>query len=124
MPTINIHHTISLDPAVMTQIMRLASAIETQLPLLRKFNKMSAELDTAITDLQGDLQADTDVVSSATALMSQLNQMLADAIAAANAAGATPAELQSLSDLHAAWSAKSQELAAAVAANTPAGPTP
>lgn len=118
-------HVVSVDPALMEVLGRIAKASETiasNIPAIKRFNKMSAELDQAIADLQTAVTADTDAVNSAETLMTNLSQLLADAIAAAQNAGATPAQLQALSDLQAAVSSNASGLAASVAANTPAAP--
>ncbi len=90
--------------------------------LTRKVNDMSVELDTRIAKLQDDVTALTGVVASANALIGGFAKLLADAIAAAQAAGATPQELQSLTDLSTSLEAQKDSLAAAVVAGTP--PTP
>ena len=64
--------------------------------------------------------ADEAVEKSALALIQGFSQRLADAIAAAQAAGATPVELQALTDLGTTLKANDDELAAAVSQNTPA----
>ncbi len=81
---------------------------------------MSAELDAKIAALQASVTNDTAVETSAIALLGGLKTQLDAAIAAAAAAGATPAELQSLSDLSTTMDSNAAALAAAVAANTPA----
>jgi len=65
------------------------------------------------------------VIDSAVTLVNGIAKLIADAVAAAVANGATAAELQPLSDLVTTLNTKSAALAAAVAANTPApAPTP
>lgn len=83
--------------------------------------KMSA-LDDAITQLQTDVANLTTVDQSAVALINGFAAQLAAAVAAAQAAGATATQLQSLTDLHTAITAQDDALAAAVTANTPAPP--
>lgn len=82
-----------------------------------------AQLDTDIAQLQADVTALTTVVASATALINGIAGQIAAAVAAAQAAGATPTELQALTDLHTALSAEVTNLGTAVTANTVA-PTP
>lgn len=82
-------------------------------------NIMSA-IDDSIKTLTDTVAAQTTVDASAVAALSGLAKMLADALGAAAAAGATPAQLQALTDLSASISANNAGLATAVAANTPA----
>jgi hypothetical protein len=71
------------------------------------------------------ITASDNVIDSAVVLVNQIAQMITDAVAAAIANGATPAELLPVSDLTVTLKTKSDALAAAVAANTPApAPTP
>jgi hypothetical protein len=87
-------------------------------------NKMS-EMDDRLAELQADVTAESGAVDSAVTLIEGISQQIADAVAAAQAAGATPQQLQVLSDLDAAVKAKTQSLADAVAANTnPPSPPP
>lgn len=83
-------------------------------------------LATEITQLQADVAAETTVNQSAVTLISGFAQKLADAIAAAQAAGGTPEQLAALDALHTAISNDTASLSAAVAANTtpPAPATP
>ena len=67
-----------------------------------------------LDDVQAAVTAQTDVVASATTLLTGLKTALDAAIASGN-----PAEVQAISD---ALGANSAALAAAVAANTPAPP--
>lgn len=85
---------------------------------------MSATLQDAITALQAEVAAESNVIDSAVALINGFAAQLAAAIAAATAAGATAVQLQALSDLGASIDTKTAELAAAVAANPAPVPTP
>jgi hypothetical protein len=85
---------------------------------MKESNDMSAVSD-AITTLTGKVSVLTTTVDSAEAAFAGLKTSLDKAIADAAASGATPAELQSLTDLSAAIDQQSSELAAAIAANTP-----
>jgi hypothetical protein len=62
------------------------------------------------------------VIDSATVLIGGIAKMVADAVTAALAGGATAAQLQPVTDVVTVLKAKSDALAAAVAANTPAAP--
>jgi len=81
-----------------------------------------AALDDQITALTAQVAQNTTVEKSALALINGFAAQLAAAIAAAQAAGATTAQLKALSDLGTSLKSSDDELAAAVAANTPAAP--
>jgi ABC-type amino acid transport substrate-binding protein len=76
-------------------------------------------MDDEIAVLVTDVTAMRGAVDSATALISGFQAAMAKAVADALAAGATPAQLQSLTDLDTSLNAEKTDLAAAVAANTP-----
>lgn len=84
-------------------------------------NRMS-QLDDAITALQAEVTQETTVEKSALALIQGIPAMIESAITAALAAGATPAQLQAITDVAATINANDTELAAAVAAGTPSAP--
>lgn len=79
-----------------------------------------AALDDAIVDLQAKVAAETSANASAVVLINGISARIDAAIAAATAAGATTAQLQSLADLSGTLNSETGTLAAAVAANTPA----
>jgi GAF domain-containing protein len=79
-------------------------------------------LDTEIASLTTTVTNETTVEASAVALINGFAAQLATAVANAQAAGATPAELAELTALQAQVAASSTTLAAAVTANTPAAP--
>lgn len=87
--------------------------------LLRAF---MSQLDDQIQALTDAVAQETTVNASAITLINGIPGLIADAIAKATAAGATPAQLQALSDLQAKVTSSSTDLAAAVMANTPAAP--
>lgn len=82
-----------------------------------------AALDDKITALQAEVANNTTVEKSALVLIQGFAARLDAAVAAAQAAGASPAQLQSLTDLSTSLKSNDDELAAAVTANTPATPT-
>lgn len=88
--------------------------------MFKRMLTIMSQADTKIQTLKDDVAKLTTVVASATTMIGGFQAQLAAAVQAALDAGATPAELQSLTDLHTAISAQSDGLAAAVAANTPA----
>lgn len=79
----------------------------------------TAKTQTAVDDLIAAVNDETTVVDSAITAFSGIEQKLADAIASASNAGATDAQLASLSGLKDAINAEKQKLADAVA-NVPA----
>jgi len=87
----------------------------------------TAQTNAEIADLRDDVSQESTVIASAVTLMSGLSDKLAAALAAAQNAGATPEQLQALTEVHQALVANRAQLAQAVAANTPAqdsGSTP
>ncbi len=84
----------------------------------------TAKTQQAIDDLTATVTDETTVIESAVALIGGFAQRLADAIASASSAGATDAQLSSLSDLKASIVTEKQRLADAVVANTPVAPAP
>jgi hypothetical protein len=88
------------------------------LTLIQKVEKMNADLEAKIAELSTEVSESSAVVDSAVTLLSGLNQMLVDAIAALEASGVSPEQLTALDGLKGALDTKANELAAAVAANT------
>ena len=88
--------------------------------VLNHIGKIMSAIDDSIKALTDTVAAQTTVDASAVAALSGIAKMLKDALAAASSAGATPAQLQSLTDLSASISANNAGLATAVTANTPA----
>ena len=91
--------------------------------IFKRLEKAMSALDDKITTLQADVTALTTTDQSAIALINGISAQIAAAVAAAQAAGATPAQLQSLTDLDTAIKTQQTGLAAAVTANTPAAPS-
>jgi hypothetical protein len=92
-------------------------------PIIAALSRIEAKmttLDDAIGRLQTSVANLTTVDQSAIALLQGLKKQLDDAIQAAKNSGATPVQLQALTDLSTAIDTKDTELAAAVTANTPA----
>lgn len=89
---------------------------------LERVLKHMAALDDKITQLQADVAAEGTVVDSAVTLIQGFPALIAAAVAAAQAAGATDAQLQSFADLSTAIEAKTKVLADAVSAGTPVAP--
>lgn len=108
-------------------ISRMAEKIEENNRLLYlilgELKRMSTSvnaLDTQIATLTADVAAETTVEQSAITLINGIPTLIANAVAAAQAAGATPAELAALTALGTSITNSSANLAAAVTANTPA----
>jgi hypothetical protein len=79
-------------------------------------------LDTQIAQLTSEVVAQTSVVTSVQTFISGIPALIATAVANAQAAGATPAELASLTALGASIQNNSAALTAAVTANTAVSP--
>lgn len=84
---------------------------------------MSVTLQTSIDGLIAKVAAQTELDTSAATMIEGIPQLIAAAVAAATAAGATPAQLQAITDLGTRLDAASAPLAAAITANTPAAST-
>jgi hypothetical protein len=80
--------------------------------------KMS-QMDDDITALQASVASENTVIASAVTLMNGISAQITAAVNAALAAGATPAQLQAVTDLKTAVDTNQAALAAAVTANTP-----
>ncbi len=83
-----------------------------------EFSRMAADLKPLIDEIT---QADT-VIDSAVVFITGVPKLIADAVAAALANGATAAELKPLTDLGDTLKAKAQNLQDAMTANTPPAP--
>jgi len=77
-----------------------------------------AALDDAIAALTAQVESDTAVESSAVTVINGIAGQVAAAVAAAQAAGATPAQLDALNKLVPTLKNSADTLAAAIAANT------
>lgn len=81
-------------------------------------NFMSA-LDDSIAALSAKVNKCNTIIDSTDTFVRGIPALIADAVAKAQTAGATPEQLQALNDLGAALEAKADQLAADVVANTP-----
>jgi hypothetical protein len=122
--SVDVHHHIEGLDVVRNLIDHVRQVLSQLHEVKQEIRNMSGALSQKIADLQSDVQADTSVTESAVTLINGFAQRLQEAIDAAKASGATDAELQALSDLHAATAANTQRLADAVAANTPPSQEP
>lgn len=85
---------------------------------------MAKTLQEEIDDLKAEVAADKEVESSAVTLLNGIQARIDAAVAAAQSAGATDAQLADIQAVSDALAAQREELSAAVVANTPAAPTP
>lgn len=103
---VNVNHTISVDRVLFALINSINHEVK----------KMATDVQAGLDKLTADVAQLTSVDQSAVALISGFAAQLAAAVAAAQSAGATAAQLQSFDDLSAGIEARTAELAAAVAA--------
>jgi hypothetical protein len=89
---------------------------------IKFLGEQMAALDDALTALTAKVTAEDTVIDSAVTLIQGIPALISAAVTAALAQGATPAQLQAITDLGTTITAKSDALAAAVTANTPAAP--
>ncbi len=104
-------------------VRKALSKLDEVLARLAKLEEKMSKLDDNITALKSKVDGLTTVVGSAVTLINGISGMIQVAVQAALAQGATPAQLQDLTDLSARLDAQSSSLAAAVASNT-TPPTP
>lgn len=104
--------------------LHIASSDDTQKILheLKRQGTIMSQVDDAITALQVSVANLTTVDQSAVTLIQGIGAQIQAAVDAALAQGATPAQLQALTDLKTAIDAQDIQLAAAVSAATPAAP--
>ena len=79
---------------------------------------MSTDVNSALLELQADVAQETTVDQSAVTLIQGIPALIAAAVAQAQAAGATPAQLAAFDQLGAQITANATGLAAAVTAGT------
>lgn len=99
-----------------------AGALQQILHKLEQQGTIMSQVDDAITALQASVANLTTVDQSAITLIQGIGAQIQAAVDAALAQGATPAQLQSLTDLKSAIDAQDDALASAVSAATPAAP--
>jgi hypothetical protein len=99
---------------------QIIEAIHVIRLLLAKHGDIMAQIDTDIAALQTAVAAETTATQSAITLISGIQAQIQNAVDAALAAGATPAELSSITDLTTTLQAQTSALSSAVTENTPA----
>jgi archaellum component FlaC len=103
---------------------KLSQQLTQVLSLTQQELSEMTQLDDNITALQSAVANETAVDQSAITLISGIAQQVQNAVQQALAAGATPDEIQALTDLGTALTTQSSALAQAVTANTPVVPPP
>jgi chromosome segregation ATPase len=106
---------------ILSALTRIERKIDLLTTTLNQESKQMAKLDDDIAALQAEVAQETSVTESAIALLDGIPKMIADAVAAAQAAGATPEQLAAIEALSTSLQTQTTNLAAAVAANTPQG---
>lgn len=82
---------------------------------------MASPMDAAVADLTAKVNHATTVEASAAEYIKGVPKLIADAVAAAQAAGATPEQVKAITDLGAALEAGTQSVQDALTANTAQG---
>jgi hypothetical protein len=107
------------------EILERLDRIERLLWLVfRKERQIMSDVDNKIAALKAEVENGTTVEKSALALIQGIPALIADAVSKAQSAGATPEQLQALTDLQTQLASNDSELSAAVTANTPAAAAP
>lgn len=84
----------------------------------------ASQLDTLLAQATTDAANNANVVDSAIIIINGIQAGIDAAVATALAAGATPAELQAITDLNTKIESETASLSAAVASRTPVAATP
>jgi hypothetical protein len=101
-------------------LLRLEKLTEFQIRTQQGEVKQMAVIDDSITALQTDVTAQTTVLTSVQTFAAGIPAMIQTAVNSALAQGATPAQLQALTDLKTGLEANTAGFAAAIVAGTPA----
>jgi len=125
-PTKPTPEAVTLEVTLNAPTMALLRGMSAQILEIKELMiKMSGTTDTIaneLTNLTTDVTNETSVEASAITLINGIPALIAAAVAAAQGAGATPAQLAAFATLGQQITASSANLAAAVTANTPAAP--
>jgi hypothetical protein len=127
-----VDHYVHFDPIKITLTEETAASADALAPLLAAITALQKDvqamsgtqsaLDQAIASLQAQVTQETTVNQSAVTLLNGIPALIQAAVSQAQAAGATPAQLQALTDLGTTIASNTSGLSAAVTANTPAAP--
>jgi len=101
-------------------LLRLEKLTEFQIRTQQGEVKQMAVIDDSITALQADVTAQTTVLTSVQTFTAGIPAMIQTAVNSALAQGATPAQLQALTDLKTGLETNTAGFAAAIVAGTPA----
>ena len=120
----SIEFKISGPPEIANRLSDLFALLTTNTALVRELESlkgavkhMSDTLASEITQLQTDVSALTSEVAAANMTITTFAGELAKALAAATGAGATPEQLQALTDLHSAITGATASLDSTIKAN-------
>ena len=105
------------DSAILTRLQALTHSIDQ---LKQEISTMSVTVQEALDTLTAQVTQETTVNQSAITLINGFPALIAAAVAAAQAAGATPAQLAAFDTLSTTITQNATDLAAAVTAGTPA----
>lgn len=109
---------------ILTRVISLERHVARIEHFVRREVRELSQLDDKIAALQTQVANETTVDQSAIALLNGIPQLIADAVNNALSQGATPAQLQAMTDLGTTIGNNASGLAAAVTANTPPPPPP
>jgi hypothetical protein len=111
----------TLNPFKSVMSLLMADAVkEIKTAIKESENRIMSALDDQITALTTEVENETNVEKSALTLIQGIGAQISAAVAAATAAGATPAQLAAIKAVQTTLAANDSELSAAVVANTPA----
>ncbi len=119
----DVHIHLHLDALTINVVHGADESLKTLINSIKlEIKQMADSLQAALDELTQDVAELTSVDQSAVALIQGFSARLDAAVAAAQAAGATPAQLASFTDLNAQVKQRTTELASAVSAGTSAAP--
>lgn len=105
-----------IDERTAAALDQITSLLQT---LIKDSHVMANALDTELATLQASLATLTSAVAANNAILTGIPAQIAAAVAAATAAGATPDELQAVTDLNTALQAQISSLTSADTAAAP-----
>ena len=96
--------------AIVSALQSLQKQINSLTMEIQKMSGTQSQLDEAIANLQAQVTAETNETVAAVKLINGVPQMINDAVQQALAAGATPAQLQAITDASNTLAANAQGL--------------